>query len=69
MLQEQEHILLKNDGTINLASSTNVNAPNIGMYAEEVQITPAPAPKTTLVTLENNGTIEGGDKNCWTLWT
>ena len=52
----------KNDGTINLASSTNVNAPNIGMYAEEVQITPAPAPKTTLVTLENNGTIEGGDK-------
>ena len=52
----------KNDGTINLASSTNVNAPNIGMYAEEVEITPAPAPKTTLVTLENNGTIEGGDK-------
>ena len=36
----------KNDGTINLASSTNVNAPNIGMYAEEVEITPAPAPKT-----------------------
>ena len=52
----------KNDGTIKLASSTNVNTPNIGMYAEEVQITPAPAPKTTLVTLENNGTIEGGDK-------
>ena len=52
----------KNDGTINLASSTNVNAPNIGMYAEEVEITPAPASKTTLVTLENNGTIEGGDK-------
>ena len=52
----------KNDGTINLASSTNVNIANIGMYAEEVQITPAPAPKTTLVTLENNGTIEGGDK-------
>jgi len=52
----------KNDGTINLASSTNVNTPNIGMYAEEVEITPAPAPKTTLVTLENNGTIEGGDK-------
>ena len=52
----------KNDGTIKLASSTNVNTPNIGMYAEEVQITPVPAPKTTLVTLENNGTIEGGDK-------
>ena len=51
-----------NDGTIKLASSTNVNAPNIGMYAEEIQITAAPAPKTTLVTLENNGTIEGGDK-------
>ena len=52
----------KNDGTIKLTSSTNLNTANIGMYAEEVQITPAPAPKTTLVTLENNGTIEGGDK-------
>ena len=41
----------KNDGTINLASSTNVNTPNIGMYTEK-----------STVTLENNGTIEGGDK-------
>ena len=41
----------KNDGTINLASSTNVNTPNIGMYTDK-----------STVTLENNGTIEGGDK-------
>ena len=43
--------IAKNDGTINLASSTNVNTPNIGMYTEK-----------STVTLENNGTIEGGDK-------
>ena len=43
--------IAKNDGTINLASSTNVNTPNIGMYTEQ-----------STVTLENNGTIEGGDK-------
>ena len=41
----------KNDGTIKLASSTNVNTPNIGMYTEQ-----------STVTFENNGTIEGGDK-------
>ena len=41
----------KNDGTINLASSTNVNTPNIGMYTDK-----------STITLENNRTIEGGDK-------
>ena len=41
----------KNDGTINLASSTNVNTPNIGMYTDK-----------NTITLENNRTIEGGDK-------
>ena len=41
----------KNDGTINLASSTNVNKPNIGMYTDK-----------STITLENNRTIEGGDK-------
>ncbi|WP_373082910.1 autotransporter-associated N-terminal domain-containing protein, partial [Fusobacterium animalis] len=41
----------KNDGKIKLASSTNVNTPNIGMYTDKSGIT-----------LESNGTIEGGDK-------
>ena len=40
-----------NNGTIKLASSSNVNTPNIGMYTDK-----------NTVTLENNGTIEGGDK-------
>ena len=40
-----------NDGKIKLASSTNVNTPNIAMYTDK-----------TAITLENNGTIEGGDK-------
>ena len=40
-----------NNGIIKLASSSNVNTPNIGMYTDK---------DTT--TLENNGTIEGGDK-------
>ena len=40
-----------NNGTIKLASSSNVNTPNIGMYTDK-----------STVTLENNGTIEGGDK-------
>ncbi|WP_338982799.1 autotransporter-associated N-terminal domain-containing protein [Fusobacterium nucleatum] len=41
----------KNDGKIKLASSTNVNTPNIGMYTDK-----------STITLESNGTIEGGDK-------
>ena len=40
-----------NNGTIKLASSSNVNTPNIGMYTDK-----------DTITLENNGTIEGGDK-------
>jgi len=40
-----------NDGKIKLASSTNVNTPNIAMYTDK-----------DTITLENNGTIEGGDK-------
>jgi len=40
-----------NEGKINLASSTNVNKPNIGMYTDK-----------TSITLENKGTIAGGDK-------
>ena len=40
-----------NNGTIKLASSSNVNTPNIGMYTDK-----------NTITLENNGTIEGGDK-------
>ena len=40
-----------NDGKIKLASSTNVNTPNIGMYTDK-----------STVTLESDGTIEGGDK-------
>ena len=40
-----------NDGKIKLASSTNVNTPNIAMYTDK-----------STITLENNGTIEGGDK-------
>ena len=40
-----------NDGKIKLASSTNVNTPNIVMYTDK-----------DTITLENNGTIEGGDK-------
>ena len=40
-----------NDGKIALASSANVNTPNIGMYTDK-----------DTITLENNGTIEGGDK-------
>jgi len=41
----------KNEGKIKLASSTNVNTPNIGMYTDK-----------STITLENDGTIEGGDK-------
>ena len=40
-----------NNGTIKLASSSNVNTPNIGMYTDK-----------NTITLENNETIEGGDK-------
>ena len=40
-----------NDGTIKLASSADVNTPNIGIYTDK-----------DAITLENNGTIEGGDK-------
>ena len=40
-----------NNGTIKLASSSNVNTPNIGMYTDK-----------DTITLENNRTIEGGDK-------
>ena len=40
-----------NEGKIALASSANVNTPNIGMYTDK-----------DTITLENNGTIEGGDK-------
>ena len=40
-----------NDGKIKLASSTSVNRPNIGMYTDK-----------STVTLESDGTIEGGDK-------
>ena len=40
-----------NEGKINLASSTNVNKPNIGMYTDK-----------TAITLENKGTIVGGNK-------
>ncbi|MHB9334723.1 autotransporter-associated N-terminal domain-containing protein, partial [Fusobacterium polymorphum] len=42
---------VSNDGKIKLASSTDVNTPNIGMYTDK-----------STITLENNGTIEGGDK-------
>ncbi|EEY33946.1 autotransporter-associated N-terminal domain-containing protein [Pseudoleptotrichia goodfellowii] len=40
-----------NEGKINLASSTNINKPNIGMYTDKSSIT-----------LNNNGTITGGNK-------
>ncbi|WP_370543859.1 autotransporter-associated N-terminal domain-containing protein [Fusobacterium sp. 1001295B_180824_G3] len=40
-----------NNGTIKLASSSNANTPNIGMYTDK-----------SAITLDNNGTIEGGDK-------
>ena len=40
-----------NNGIIKLASSSNVNTPNIGMYTDK-----------DTITLENNRTIEGGDK-------
>ncbi|WP_338968355.1 autotransporter-associated N-terminal domain-containing protein [Fusobacterium nucleatum] len=40
-----------NEGKIKLASSTNVNTPNIGMYTDK-----------STITLESDGTIEGGDK-------
>ena len=40
-----------NEGEIKLASSTSTNAPNIGMYTDK-----------DTVTLESDGTIEGGDK-------
>ena len=40
-----------NEGEIKLASSTNVNTPNIGMYTDK-----------STITLESDGTIEGGDK-------
>ena len=40
-----------NDGTIKLASSADVNTPNIGIYTNK-----------DAITLESNGTIEGGDK-------
>ena len=40
-----------NEGEIKIASSTSTNVPNIGMYTDK-----------NTITLESDGTIEGGDK-------